>query len=90
MQLALPVILLLNGRRWQRSVWLIVGFGLMLLPWVVVVMAHWQDFRGQSRLSAERFDVFARIPHRSFPGGMVLRRPAQILGMLYYSLRDKL
>ena len=39
---------------------------------------------------AERFDVFARIPHRSFPGGVLLRRPAQILGMLYYSLRDKL
>ncbi len=39
---------------------------------------------------AERFDVLARIPHRSFPGGVLLRRPGQILGMLYYSLRDKL
>jgi len=39
---------------------------------------------------AERFDVFARLEHRNFPGGTWLRRPAQALGMLYYSLRDKL
>lgn len=39
---------------------------------------------------AERFDVFARLEHRNFPGGVLLRRPAQVLGMLYYSLRDKL
>lgn len=40
--------------------------------------------------TAERFDVFARIPHRKFPGGRLLRHPAQILGMLFYSLRDRL
>jgi len=40
--------------------------------------------------TAERFDVFARIPHRSFPGGMALRRPALVLAMLYYRLRDLL
>ena len=39
---------------------------------------------------AERFDVFARIPHRDFPGGAVLRRPALVLAMLYYRLRDLL
>lgn len=39
---------------------------------------------------AERFDVFARIPHRDFPGGPMLRRPALVLGMLYYRLRDLL
>jgi gamma-glutamylputrescine oxidase len=39
---------------------------------------------------AERFDVFARLEHRNFPGGTWLRRPAQVLGMLYYSLRDKM
>ncbi len=39
---------------------------------------------------AERFDVFARIPHRSFPGGAALRRPALVLAMLYYRLRDLL
>ena len=40
--------------------------------------------------TAERFDVFARIPHRDFPGGLVLRRPALVLAMLYYRLRDLL
>jgi gamma-glutamylputrescine oxidase len=37
---------------------------------------------------AERFDVFARIKHRSFPGGKVLRTPALVLAMLWYRLRD--
>lgn len=40
--------------------------------------------------TAERFDVFSRIPHREFPGGAVLRRPALVLAMLYYRLRDLL
>ncbi len=40
--------------------------------------------------TAERFDVFARIPHRDFPGGPLLRRPSLMLAMLYYRLRDLL
>jgi gamma-glutamylputrescine oxidase len=40
--------------------------------------------------TAERFDVFARIPHRDFPGGQLLRRPSLVLAMLYYRLRDLL
>ncbi|HTV52145.1 MAG TPA: FAD-binding oxidoreductase [Steroidobacteraceae bacterium] len=40
--------------------------------------------------TAERFDVFARIPHRTFPGGPWLRRPALVLAMLYFRLRDLL
>jgi gamma-glutamylputrescine oxidase len=40
--------------------------------------------------TAERFDVFARIPHRGFPGGMAMRRPALVLAMMYYRLRDML
>ena len=40
--------------------------------------------------SAERFDVFARIPHREFPGGQLMRRPALVLAMLYYRLKDLL
>jgi gamma-glutamylputrescine oxidase len=40
--------------------------------------------------TAERFDVFARIPHQSFPGGMAMRRPALVLAMMYYRLRDML
>jgi gamma-glutamylputrescine oxidase len=39
---------------------------------------------------ATRFDVFARIPHHAFPGGQLLRRPALVLAMLYYRLRDLL
>jgi gamma-glutamylputrescine oxidase len=40
--------------------------------------------------TAERFDVFTRIPHRRFPGGRALRRPALVLAMLWYRLRDLL
>ena len=39
---------------------------------------------------AGRFDVFARIPHADFPGGAALRRPALVLAMLYYRLKDLL
>ncbi len=39
---------------------------------------------------AERFDVYARIRHRDFPGGMALRRPALVLAMLWFRLRDLL
>jgi gamma-glutamylputrescine oxidase len=40
--------------------------------------------------TAERFDVFARLPHRDFPGGPWLRRPSLVLAMLYYRLKDLL
>jgi gamma-glutamylputrescine oxidase len=40
--------------------------------------------------TAERFDVFARIPHAEFPGGMALRRPTLVLAMLYDRIRDLL
>jgi gamma-glutamylputrescine oxidase len=40
--------------------------------------------------TAERFDVFARIPQRDFPGGPLFRRPSLVLAMLYYRLRDLL
>ncbi len=39
---------------------------------------------------AERFDLLARIKHRPFPGGRLLRMPMLVLGMLYYRLRDLL
>jgi gamma-glutamylputrescine oxidase len=39
---------------------------------------------------AERFDLFARIPHRDFPGGALLRRPALVLAMLHYRIKDVL
>jgi gamma-glutamylputrescine oxidase len=40
--------------------------------------------------SAERFDVFSRIPHMPFPGGPTLRTPALVLAMAYFRLRDLL
>jgi gamma-glutamylputrescine oxidase len=40
--------------------------------------------------TAERFDVFAAIPHGDFPGGTLLRRPALVLAMLYYRCKDLL
>ncbi len=39
---------------------------------------------------AERFDVFARLRHRRFPGGPWLRTPSLVLGMAYARLRDVL
>ncbi len=40
--------------------------------------------------SAERFDVFARIPHMPFPGGRWFRTPALVLAMAWFQLRDLL
>jgi gamma-glutamylputrescine oxidase len=40
--------------------------------------------------SAGRFDVFAKIPHGDFPGGALFRRPALVLAMLWFRLKDLL
>jgi gamma-glutamylputrescine oxidase len=40
--------------------------------------------------TAERFDVFTRIPHRDFPGGRLFRRPSLVSAMMYYRLKDLL
>jgi gamma-glutamylputrescine oxidase len=39
---------------------------------------------------ASRFDLFARIPHRDFPGGARFRMPLLVLAMAWYRLRDLL
>jgi gamma-glutamylputrescine oxidase len=39
---------------------------------------------------AERFDVFAFIPHARFPGGRTFRVPALLLATTYFRLRDLL
>lgn len=39
---------------------------------------------------AERFDIYARLKHHDFPGGMLLRRPTLVLAMLWFRLRDLL
>ena len=43
-----------------------------------------QSIAGQ----AERFDIFSRLQHRSFPGGSWLRTPSLVLGMAYHRLMD--
>ncbi|GAA4801386.1 FAD-binding oxidoreductase [Lysobacter hankyongensis] len=45
-----------------------------------------EAIRGQS----ERLDVFARIPHRDFPGGRTFRTPMLVAAMAWYKLRDAL
>lgn len=42
------------------------------------------------RGTLERFDVFARVKHRAFPGGRLLRAPLLALGMAWYALKDRL
>ncbi|OYU32937.1 MAG: FAD-dependent oxidoreductase [Comamonadaceae bacterium PBBC2] len=37
---------------------------------------------------AERFDVFAKLKHRNFPGGPLLRMPSLVLGTAYHRLMD--
>lgn len=37
---------------------------------------------------AERFDVFARLKHRDFPGGRLFRRPTLVMAMTWFRLRD--
>jgi gamma-glutamylputrescine oxidase len=39
---------------------------------------------------AGRFDVFANLPTYTFPGGTLLRYPGMVLGMLYYTIKDRL
>jgi gamma-glutamylputrescine oxidase len=39
---------------------------------------------------AGRFDVLANLPTYTFPGGTLLRYPGMVLGMLYYTLKDRL
>jgi gamma-glutamylputrescine oxidase len=40
--------------------------------------------------TAGRFDVMASLPTYTFPGGTLLRYPGMVLGMFYYSLKDRL
>lgn len=39
---------------------------------------------------AGAFEVFAGLPHRAFPGGRWLRRPALVAAMLFYATLDRL
>ena len=71
--------------RLAPEVWYLQGFsghGIVLTGIAGQVLA--EAIAGQSG----RFDVFARIRHMSFYGGMPLRRAALVLAMLWYRLRD--
>ncbi|MHA1600374.1 MAG: NAD(P)/FAD-dependent oxidoreductase [Alphaproteobacteria bacterium] len=39
---------------------------------------------------AERFDLLARLPHTTFPGGRLFRTPTLAMAMLWYRMRDLL
>jgi gamma-glutamylputrescine oxidase len=45
-----------------------------------------EAIRGQ----AGRLDAFAKIPHRAFPGGRLLRTPLLVAAMATFKLRDAL
>jgi hypothetical protein len=38
--------------------------------------------------ASERFDLFAKVPHMTFPGGKYLRSPLLALGMLWHRLKE--
>ncbi len=40
--------------------------------------------------TASKFDVLAELPTHTFPGGTLLRYPGMVLGMLYYTIRDRI
>ncbi|MCE8019666.1 FAD-binding oxidoreductase [Halomonas sp. MCCC 1A11036] len=60
------------------------GHGMALAGLAGKLMA--EAIGGQS----ERFDAFAAIPHRHFPGGERLRTPLLVLATAFYKLRDRL
>jgi gamma-glutamylputrescine oxidase len=39
---------------------------------------------------AEKFDLMASVPTKTFPGGSALRTPLLVAAMIWYSLRDRL
>jgi gamma-glutamylputrescine oxidase len=38
----------------------------------------------------ERFEVFARVPAKPFPGGDLLRRPLVSAALMWFKLMDRL
>ncbi|MED5295676.1 MAG: FAD-binding oxidoreductase [Pseudomonadota bacterium] len=60
------------------------GHGMAMAGLAGKLMA--ETIAGQS----ERFDVFAAMPHRRFPGGRLLRTPLLLLATHFYKLRDRL
>ncbi len=85
--LAVTVNRLPHFGRLTPNVWFAHGYsghGISTANFAGVVMA--EAIAGTS----ERFDVFAKLPTHTFPGGTLLRYPGMVLGMLYYGLKDRL
>lgn len=61
------------------------GHGLNVTHWTARLLAE-AIASGHSR----GLDVFAAVPHLTFPGGKALRSPLLALGMLWYRLREAL
>ena len=60
------------------------GQGVLLTTLVGELLADL--LKGNSR----NFDLFQKIPHRTFPGGKLLRTPTYVAGMLYSAMMDRL
>lgn len=60
------------------------GQGVLLTTLVGELVA--EVMKGDS----SNFDLFDRIPHRTFPGGKWLRSPTYVVGMLYSAMMDRL
>lgn len=85
--LAVTVNRLPHFGRLSPNVWFAHGYsghGISTANFAGVVVA--EAIAGTS----ERFDVFAKLPTHTFPGGTLLRYPGMVLGMLYYGLKDRL
>lgn len=85
--LAVTVNRLPHFGRLEPNAWFAHGYsghGISTANFAGVVLA--EAIAGNS----ERFDVFAGLPIRPFPGGTLLRYPGMVLGMLYYGMKDRL
>lgn len=76
----------LEAKAWSNVSYLqgFSGHGLALTGLAGLIAA--EAIHGQ----ASRFDTFAALKHRRFPGGSLLRTPALVAAMAYYRLKDML
>jgi gamma-glutamylputrescine oxidase len=73
------------GRR--GNCWFAQGFsglGALLTTLAGEVLAEAIDGR------TDRFELFAEIEHRRFPGGQILHKPLAALGLMWFALKDRL
>ena len=73
---AAPGLIALNG---------FSGVGVVLAPWLGDVVG-----RAMAGAADPVYDLMRGLPHRRFPGGILLRRPTQVLAMKAMALADKI